>query len=123
MSELLDLISPVDMGSDKIVLSVDNLNDGALLVSRPITLLFDYSLAAPNGVVLPLVLQVQPAFGSGVGYVEKVFRRFAPESYAFTVPSAGIYLAVLRECYHQRWQGRILFEVEGDEFSQIVSSR
>lgn len=123
MSENLDLVSPVDMGSDKIVITVNNPTGEALLVGIPITLDFDYSDTLPAGVVLPLILQVQPAFGRGVGYKEVIFRDRVPNSFAFQVPGAGLYLAVLRECFHNRWQGRILLQIDGEEFSQIQSAR
>lgn len=123
MSENLDLVSPVTMGSDQIVLTVANPTGEALLVGRPITIDFDYSATLPDGVVLPLILQVQPAFGRGVGYLEKVFRKTAPNSFAFSLPGAGQYLVLLRECFHNRWQGRLLIQVDGEEFSQILSTR
>ncbi len=123
MSENLDLVSPVDMGSDKIVVTVNNPTGEQLLVGTPITLDFDYSLTFPAFVKLPLILQVQPAFGRGVGYKETIFRDRVPNSFAFQVPGAGQYLAVLRECFHNRWQGRILIDVAGEEFSQILSTR
>ncbi len=123
MSENLDLVSPVDMGSDKIGITVNNPTGEELLVGLPITLDFDYSATLPSGVMLPLILQVQPAFGRGVGYKEFIFSKRAPSSFAFQVPGAGEYLAVLRECFHMRWQGRIILDVQGEEFSQILSSR
>lgn len=123
MSRNLDLVSPVDMGSDKITVTVNNPGGGALLVGTPITLDFDYSRTFPAFVKLPLILQVQPAFGRGVGYKEITFDKQVPNSFAFQVPGAGQYLAVLRECFHMRWQGRILLQVEGEEFSQILSTR
>ena len=123
MSENLDLISPVGMGSDKIVITVNNPTGEQLLVGTPITLDFNYAAAQPAGISLPLILQVQPAFGRGVGYKEVVFRDRAPNSFAFSVPGAGQYLVVLRECFHMRWQGRILIDVAGEEFSQILSTR
>ena len=83
----------------------------------------DFDNHHPGGVVLPLILQVQPAFGRGVGYFEKVFRKTRPNSFAFSVPSAGQYLVLLRECFHNRWQGRLLIQVEGEEFTQILSTR
>lgn len=122
MSENLDLISPPTIGQDMIAITVDPVSL-PLLVSRVITLNFDYAATFPAGVVLPLILQVQPAFGRGAGYFEKVFRRTRPNSFAFAVAGAGEYLVVLRECGHNYWQGRLLLEVEGEEFSQIQSTR
>lgn len=122
MAELIDIISPLTVGSDQIVITVDPVSE-PLLVGNAITLNFDYSAVAPGGVVLPLIFKVQPLFGRGVGYSEQVFRRHRLNSYSFTVPGAGRYLALLRECYHNHWQGRILLDVGGEEFSQIQSTR
>lgn len=122
MADQLDTISPSNLGSDMITITIDPVSL-PLLAQRVITLDFDYSKTAPGGVVLPLILQVQPAFGRGVGYFEHVFRDHRPNSYAFALPSAGQWLVVLRECWHNAWQGRLLLEVGGEEFSQIQSSR
>ena len=122
MADQLDIISPSDLGADKIVITIDQVSL-PLLAHQAITLNFDYSKTTPGGVVLPLIMQVQPAFGRGVGYFEHVFRRTRPESYAFVLPSAGSWLVVLRECWHNAWQGRLLLDVGGEEFSQIQSSR
>lgn len=119
----LDLVSPLNMGSDKIGVTVNNPTGEALLTNLPITLDFDYSDTLPAGVVLPLILQVQPSFGRGVGYKQFIFRDRAPNSFAFQLPGAGQYLAVMRECFHNRWLGRIILDVAGEEFSQIQSSR
>ena len=122
MADQLDIISPTNIGADKIVITVDPVSE-PMLAQRVITLNFDYGATAPGGVVLPIILQVQPTFGRGAGYFEHVFRRQRPSSYAFTLPSAGLWLVVLRECFHNQWQGRIQLEVGGEEFSQILSSR
>jgi len=122
MSEILDLISPATVGSDQIKISVDPASQ-PLLAANVVSLNFDYSDTWPAYVSLPLILQVQPAFGRGAGYFEKQFSRVVPSGFAFTVPGAGQYLVVLRECAHNYWQGRLLIEVGGEEFSQIQSTR
>lgn len=122
MSELIDIISPDTIGEDKIGITVDP-SSQPLLVGRTITLHFDYSAAQPMGVKRPLKLQVQPAFGSGVGYFELEFMRVIPRSYAFTLQSAGVWLVLLRETGHNFWQGRLLLDVGGDKFAQIQTSR
>lgn len=122
MADELDTISPRTIGSDQIVITVDPVSL-PLLATRVVTLNFDYSATAPGGVVLPLILKVQPTTGRGVGYFEKVFRKIRPSSYAFTLPGAGQYLVLLRECAHNSWQGRIVLDIGGEQFSQIQSSR
>lgn len=120
--ELIDIISPRDIGADKIVITVDPSSE-PLLSSSAITLNFDYSAASPGGVVLPLQFVLQPTFGRGVGYFEKEFRLDRPSSFTFRVPGAGQYLALLRECWHNSWQGRLLLDIGGEQFSQIQSTR
>lgn len=122
MSKGLDRVSPTFIGEDRITITVDPVSL-PLLAFSIITLNFDYSQTAPVGVVLPLIMQVQPGFGRGAGYFEKVFRRQRPSQFAFSVDSAGRYLVLLKERGHNFWQGRLIFEVEGETFSQIQSSR
>ena len=122
MADTIDIISPRTIGEDKIVLTIDPVSL-PLLESNIITLNFDYSETEPEGVVLPLQFIVAPAFGRGVGFSEKIFRRTRPSSFAFSVPGAGTYLALLRECGHNSWSGSIRIVVEGEQFSQIQSTR
>lgn len=121
-NEILDLISPETIGSDKIAVTIDPVSL-PLLVGRTVTLRFDYSATYPQGVKKPLKLQVQPAFGSGVGYFEIQFLRMLPRSFAFIPASAGQYLALLRETGHNSWQGRLLFDVKGDPTTQTLTTR
>ena len=112
MSEVLDRISPTFIGSDAITIEVDQVSQ-PLLAERAIILNFNYDDTLPNGVRLPLILQIQPAFGDGTGYFRKIFSRSVPSSFAHTYPSAGQYLILLREFGHNNWQGRLLIEVGG----------
>ncbi len=118
----IDIISPRTIGEDKIDISIDPISL-PLLVGNVITLNFDYERTSPCGVVLPLELVVQPGFGRGSGYFTKIFRRRRPGSFAFSLPGAGQWLVLLRECGHNFWQGRITLDVTGEQFSQIQSSR
>lgn len=122
MTDAIDIISPRTIGEDKLLIAVDPVSE-PLLAGSPITLNFDYQDTVPGGVVLPLELIVQPGFGRGEGYFTEIFRRQRPNSFAFTLPSAGIWLVTLRECAHNFWQGRIKLNVGGEEFSQILSER
>ncbi len=122
MADEIDIISPRFIGSDMIGITVDAASE-PLLAGRPITLDFNYARTAPSGVVLPLLFQVQPAFGRGDEYSEHTFSRNRPSSFAFIVSTAGQYLVVLRECGHNSWQGRLLIEVGGEKFSRIQSTR
>lgn len=122
ISDVLNTISPANIGSDMIDVSVDPSSE-PLMVGKVITLNFGYTRTKPHGVVKPLKLQLQPAFGDGSGYFEVVFDLFTPQSYAFKVASAGQYLVIIRETGHNLWQGRILLDVIGDQYQEIRSER
>src|SRR5688500_4629797 len=94
-----------------------------LTAGRVVTLNFNYARTRPAGVVKPLKLQVQPAFGDGSGYFEVVFDLFVPNSYAFQVDGAGQYLVVIKEVGHNLWQGRIVLDVAGDQFQDVRTGR
>lgn len=117
MTLLIDELSPRGLGADMITITVANA--APILTSDIIQLQFDYSETTPSGVVLPLLLQVQPTFGKGAEYMEKYFRSFRPTSYAFQLASAGRYLVVIRETGHNFWQGRLLIDVAGEENSSV----
>ena len=121
---LIDDISPVTVGEDKIKLTLDPASDPPL-ANRPITINVDYSDADPNGVVLPLRFVLQPAFGgggAGNGYDEYTYRNVAPSTLTVQVANAGEYLLLLKECFHNRWQGRLILNVEGDPFTTEVET-
>jgi len=120
--DILNTISPTYIGQDKIGITVDAVSQ-PVMVSKIITLNFDYSETLPVGVVKPLKLHVQPAFGSGAGYQEFLFDLFVPNSFAFRVFAAGQYLVLLRELAHNQWQGRLLLDVKGDPFAQVQGAR
>lgn len=122
MTDILDIISPTIMGADMIDVSVDPASQ-PLMAGQVITLNFSYARCKPSGVVKPLKLQVQPAFGDGSEYFEVVFDLFTPNQYAFQLDSAGQYLAVIKEMGHNLWQGRIVLDVAGDPYQDIRSNR
>ena len=120
MATRLDTLSPLFMGEDKIGVALDSLSDPPF-VERSITINFDYSSAdAEGGLVLPVVVSVQPPNTDGVGYIRKVFTRSLPSSFTFTAIDAGEHYFLIRESGHNQWQGRLLFEVQGEKFSQIL---
>ena len=73
---------------------------------------------------MPLEVIVQPEnaeVAAAGGYRRKVFKRHAPTSYTFTVPSAGDYLIVIRELAHNQWRGKKTITVGGDQLSTASS--
>jgi len=122
MTQTIDSISPTFIGADMIDITIDDVSK-PLTVGKVITLNFDYARTLPGGVTRPLKLVIQPAFGSGAGYVEETFDTFIPSSFAFRVQGAGQYLVILREVYHNQWQGRVLLDVAGDQFQEVRTGR
>jgi hypothetical protein len=121
---MIDSISPIYVGSDKIVVTLDE--NSSRLAFSPVTVNFDYSAALPADIVLPLEVVVQPAFspgGDGGGFRSKTFRKNRPTSYTFNPPAAGTYLIVIRELFHNQWQGRFEVVIAGDEFSTANTER
>ncbi len=122
---VIDYISPSYIEKEMFSVSLDS-HDIVLYPNQPITVFFDYSSAGDPGAELPIELIVQPMFGDGgpaYGYFSKIFRRDIPAQYTFTVPSAGLYLVVLRECFHNRFVGRLEIEAVGDSFAQVRLTR
>jgi hypothetical protein len=116
----LDVLSPSNMGEDKISLGLDERS--RVLAQQPITLRVDYGRADEGGgIVLPLLLSIQPEFGEGDAYTEKVYDRFRPNTLTFSVAEPGSYLVSLRETGHNRWQGRLRLDVSGGAVSSAVS--
>lgn len=121
MSETQDRVSPAFVGEDRIGITIDqdSLLAGVLVTNRAITARFDYGATAPEGVTFPIIVELQPGFGDGDSYRRVVFERFVPETFAFKVTDAGKYFILIHERFHNRWQGRIDIEVEGDPFSNV----
>lgn len=118
----IDFMSPLYIGEDKVRVTVDPSTDPPT-AGKPVTLNFDYTDAdEAGGLVLPLVLTVQPPGVEGVGYVTHTFTRHRPSSYTFTARDAGTYFILLKESAHNRWQGRLLMEVAGEKYSQVLNS-
>lgn len=76
---------------------------------RPITTLISYARAKPDGVMLPLIFEVQGP--SPVSYQRRTFTRAAPPSILWTPSEKGRHLVVLREAAHNRHWGSLVIEV------------
>lgn len=117
MTAIIDLVSPITLGSKLLKIEVDE-SSQPLLNNHPIKVNFNYDDADDvGGVILPLILTIQAAefLGEAGGYRRKFFKRSTPASYTFTVPSSGEYLVTLREFAHNRYQGRLQITVGGDQ--------
>ena len=119
MSNLMDILSPVYIGEDRISVTVDTACL-PLTAYKPVMLKIDYTATEPEGVNLPMEIIVQPAFGAGGksgGYLQKTFTRNRPTSFVFVPPSPGDYLVLVRETAHNEWQGRLTVTVTGDSYA------
>lgn len=108
---LLDEIAPRYIREKRIDLTLDP----AIVQVRafnPVRVIVDYSRAAPEGVVLPLILEIQgPSAGS---YQRREFLRVAPRALLWSPREGGVHLVVLREAAHNRWFGSLRLDVEGE---------
>mgnify|MGYP001820843075 CR=1 FL=1 len=121
---IVDFIAPDYIEEARIDLSLPDA--AAPKANQPITIAFDYTRAGEAGVMPPLELVVQPCFlegGEASGYQRKVFRRLIPENHLFNFPSAGQYLVLLREMFHNQFFGKRLVEVAGDSVESIRLTR
>ncbi len=79
---------------------------------QPVLLDVDYASTKPEGVVLPLLLEVQGP--SPASYQRREFLHAAPDSLVFEPREGGTHLVTLREVAHNRWWGSLRVEVEGE---------
>lgn len=107
---IADELSPRELGEDRITLQVVTDEPKALNL---VTVSVDYSRADPEGVVLPLVMTVVGPSGM-LSRQQRFFQRFAPTELTFRPIEGGRTLVTLSELYHQRWFGRLVFDVAGD---------
>jgi hypothetical protein len=71
-----------------------------------------YSRTLPEGIMLPLIFEVQAP--SAQGYLRREFTRTAPESIIFTPREGGTHTLILREAAHNRWWQSLVIQVEGE---------
>jgi hypothetical protein len=106
----IDELSPAYVRDKRINLTLDvgarPRANSSVLVS------VSYARTLPEGVALPLVLEVQgPSHRS---YVRRDYTRAAPGSVIFTPQEGGPFVVTLREVGHNRWWGSLNLTVEGE---------
>lgn len=79
---------------------------------KPLLLDVGYSRCLPEGVMLPLLLEIQGP--SSTSYQRRVFSRSAPASVIFTPREGGQHLVTLREAAHNRWFGSLRLSIAGE---------
>lgn len=112
MSTYQQILSAPELGDDAIGLSLSP-DTAAPLQGAPVIVLCDYSAAEPNGVVLPVVVQVIAPDGRVT--VNRTVTRVLPASFDFIPDMAGVHLARVAEMNHNRWFGALQISVQGDE--------
>lgn len=108
----VDEISPATIGEDKIGLALE---DPLVTIQTftPFGVSIDYSATLPEGLRLPLELIVS---GPKAGQLDRrVFRDALPSSVTIKPTVRGRHSILFREMYHNRWQGRLTVEVEGED--------
>lgn len=119
MTARIDEICPTDVGAEYIKLTLVNADEN-LLAHVPFQVAVDYSSAGDIGVALPLELVLQgPIAGQRI---RRKFTRSAPNNLLLTPTTGGRHFILLRELFHNRWQGQLFVDVQGDDL-QISEDR
>jgi hypothetical protein len=111
MTSKIDEICPPDVGAEKIGLQLTE-PDVKLLAHVPFQISIDYSKALPVGVSLPIEVTI---FGPEPGLVTRdVYKRALPSTLLLKPFSGGPHFILVREMFHNKWQGRLTVDVEGE---------
>jgi hypothetical protein len=114
-SPALDELSPPYLREERIDLTLDeSIVTPAAFSSVLVNV--DYARTLPEGVMLPLIMEVQGP--SAQSYIRREFMRQAPDTLIFTPSEGGPHLVVLREVAHNRWWGRLHLSVEGERLDE-----
>ena len=111
-------ISPDEIGENRIRVFLED-DSLARIAHHPITLTIDYQRCLPEGVVLPIYVQVTCGT-STASFRRTQFRRIAPTSYTFTPRDGGKHIVIVREAYHNRWCGSCRFDVVGERLEPLA---
>lgn len=109
---LIDEISPTYIGEDRIALTLSDPNV-SVLAFVPFQVDVNYDAAEPEGLVLPLELVFQSPSGKVIK--RTVFARTPPSSLLLVPRERGQHFLLLREMFHNRWQGRLVIDVQGED--------
>jgi hypothetical protein len=107
----IDELAPQYVREKKLDLSTDP-DAEAPRANRSILVTVNYGRTAPDGVSLPLVMEIQGP--SPTSYQRRVFSRTRPASVIFTPREGGRHDVILREAAHNRWWGSLALEVAGE---------
>ena len=109
MTGFLDEISPPEVKERRLALSLAE--TATPTAGVPLVISVDYTKTLPDGVVLPLIVEVQGPSPSS--YTRREYTRGAPESIIVTPKEGGRHIVTVREVAHNKWWGGLQFEAEG----------
>jgi len=111
----IDEICPSNVAAEKIVLSLADI-DVTPTAHVAFEIAVDYSGAGTVGISLPIELVFQgPIAGQRQ---RRIFERALPSNILLTPSSGGRHFILVRELYHNRWQGQLFVDVEGEDVQQ-----
>ncbi len=111
---LIDEISPTYIGEDRFALTLAD-HASTVLAFVPFQVDVNYGAALPAGIVLPIELLFQAPDGKVIR--RTVFTRTPPSSLLLVPRQRGQHSVLLREMFHNRWQGRLFVDVQGDDLN------
>lgn len=119
-NQQIDDLSPRTIGEDKITLTLSDTTPNPIAFGA-VQIDIDTTRAdAEGGLILPLELFIQAP--TDAGFRTDVFRRTLPESFVFFPISAGQHLVLIREVGHNRWHGKLVIIVEGEDLDEVQPS-
>lgn len=107
----MDEISPSYVREKRLDLKLDA-SQLSVRAFQPVLVNISYERAKPEGVMMPLVLEVQGP--SPQSYQRREFTKALPASFIFTPREGGPHLVTLREACHNRWWSSLNLDVEGE---------
>lgn len=106
----LDDLAPAYVRDKRFDLAVEQ--GAKVAAGRPLLVTVSYRRALPEGVMLPLLLEVQGP--SRASYVRREYTRVAPSSVIFTPQEGGPFVIIIREVAHNKFWGSLNVTVEGE---------
>jgi hypothetical protein len=107
----IDELAPRTVRERKLDLQLDPKGE-APKAFTPLLVLVSYARALPEGVMLPLIFEVQGPSASS--YRRKDYMQFAPTTIIFRPREGGRHLLILREFGHYRWWASLAVDVAGE---------
>jgi hypothetical protein len=108
---LIDEMSPSYIREKRVDLTLDA-SVSKVRAFQPALLNISYERVKPEGMMLPLVLEVQGP--SAQSYQRREFTKTLPVAFIFTPREGGPHLVTLREVGHNRWWGSLTLDAEGE---------